>query len=119
MILWLLGLLLPGRSLADPKDVAVGVPQVHLTDAPGHIGRGEGDVEALLQAMAVDRVHSLDPDRHPDALVRSLAAALPEGRVDTADAAAALHPPAEGDLARAGADGPEAGRVAPVPALPP
>ena len=78
---WFLRVLL--LRLADPEDVTVGMPDVHLTDAPGLIRRRYGDLQALLQAIPM---HLDDPDRHPDALV---AVMVPRRRM-LALAAAAL-----------------------------
>src|SRR5262249_25508623 len=58
--------------LTDPEDVAIGVAQVHLPDTPRLVGRRHGDLESLLQAIPVDRIDVVDPDRHPDAFVRPI-----------------------------------------------
>jgi hypothetical protein len=42
---------------------------MHLANVPGHIGRRKGDFQASGDAVLVDRVHVVDPDRHPDAFV--------------------------------------------------
>jgi hypothetical protein len=62
----LVGVLNP---LTDSEDVAIRVTHVHLADAPWHIGRRPGDVEILLQALPMDGVDIVHPDRHPDANV--------------------------------------------------
>src|SRR5262245_24395262 len=92
---------------------------VHLAHAPWHVGRRPGDVEALVETMLVDGVDVIDPDRHPGALVGRRVAVGPEGRLHATVAPAALRALAQEDLALAGADGPEGGRISPVPALPP
>src|SRR5262249_58747952 len=76
-----------------------------------------GDLDPLLKAVRVAGVHVVPPDRHPAALVARLA--RPGRGRQVAPAASALGALAEEDFARAGADGPEGGRGAPVPALPP
>src|SRR6266403_2695168 len=57
------------QSLADPKDMPVRMPHVHLADIPWHIGRWERDVQPGGHALHVDLVHVVNPHRHPDALV--------------------------------------------------
>src|SRR6516162_5993206 len=101
--------------LADPEDVPVGVANMHLADVPGLVGRRVGHLDALSQAMPVNRVDVVHPDRHPDALVARLAMAL--CRRERALPPAALRALAQEDLALAGADGPERRRAAPLEAL--
>src|ERR1700694_2829203 len=55
-------------ALADSEDVAIWVTNVHLSDTPRLVSRRPGDVEILFQAMLVDRIDVVDPDRHPDAV---------------------------------------------------
>src|SRR6266540_2003165 len=62
------GLVLLGLA-TDPEDVAVGMAHVHLADAPRHVGRRPGDVETLLEAVPMDGVDVVHPDRHPGTLV--------------------------------------------------
>ena len=57
------------NPLADPKDMPVRMPHVHLADVPWHIGRWEGDVQPGGHALLVDLVHVVNPHGHPDALV--------------------------------------------------
>ncbi len=65
--------------------------------------------------MLVDGIDVVDPDRHPDALVRPVVESM--RRCKRALAASALAVLAQEDLALAGADAPKRGRTTPVPAL--
>jgi hypothetical protein len=67
--------------------------------------------------MFVDRVDVVDPDRHLDALVRSVVVTLRSREI--APAATALAVLAEEYLALAGADAPKCGRITPVSGLRP
>src|SRR5438270_11997303 len=95
--------------------MSVRMPHVHLTYAPRLVGRRPGDLDSLLQAVPVDRVDVIDPDRHPHAFVRRPVHAE-RGR-EIALAAAALAIEAEKNFALAGMDAAERRWVAPVPPL--
>src|SRR3954447_26260106 len=112
MVLRLPRLLLLGDPLADPEDVPVGVADVHLADVPRLVGRRHRDLDPPGQAMPVDGVDVVHPDRHPDALFARLAVA--PRRRQAALAPAALRTLAEEDLALAGADGPECRGLSPL-----
>src|SRR5262249_15604511 len=90
------------ETLAHPEDVPVRMPHVHLAHFPRLVGRRKGHLDSLGQAMLIEGVDVIDPDRHPDAVLAALAALI------------AL---AEEDLAPAGADAAEGRRIAPVPTL--
>src|SRR5437867_1713541 len=87
------------ETLADAEDVPVGMAHVHLAQVPGLVRRRTGDFEALLQTAPVDGCDVVDKDAHPRSAL----------------AAAALTVLTEKDLVAPGADGPEVGRVAPIP----
>src|SRR2546422_8279616 len=91
------------ETWADAEDVPVGVAHVHLAQVPGLVRRRTGDFEALLQTAAVDGCDVVDKDAHPRSAL----------------AAAALTVLTEKDLVAPGADGPEVGRIAPIPRLAP
>jgi hypothetical protein len=110
------GLLLP---LADPEDMPVGVANVHLAHAPGHVGGWQRHIEILLQAVPVDGIDVVHPDRHPHSLVGCRVTVGTEGRLYPAIPATTLRTLAKEDLELAGANGPEARRFAPLEALRP
>src|SRR4051812_45824682 len=89
--------------------------QVHFARMPLVVGGRPGDVQALLQAVLVDRVDVVYPHRHPATLVRDLIVPGAEGLAVGAAAAAALRALAEKDFDLTGADGAEARRIAPLP----
>src|SRR2546425_12084069 len=110
------GLLEP---LTDSEDVTIRVTHVHLADAPRHVGRRPGDVETLLQALPMNDVDIVHPDRHPDAPVGGLVAVGTEGHLHATVATTALGALAQEDFALTRANTPEGGRVSPIPALRP
>src|SRR4029079_15918508 len=112
-----LGLFLAFDPLADPEDVAVGMPHVHLAHAPRHVRRRPSDGESLSDAVRVHRVDVVDPDRHPHALLLAVVAVGAERPLHRAPPASALAVLAEEDLARARAHAAEPWRIAPVPDL--
>ena len=65
-------------SFWPAPNVTVGMPHMHLAHAPRHVGRRPCDFDSLLQAVAMDAVDIVDPDRHPHALVPRLIAARTE-----------------------------------------
>src|SRR5947209_14736772 len=75
---------------------------MHLAHVPWLVGGRPGDLEALLDAVAMDGVDVIDPDRHPHSLIA---------------AAAALAVLAQEDLGLARADPSERWRLAPIPSL--
>src|SRR3954468_20764664 len=93
----------------------VRMPHVHLAHAPRLVRRRPGDLDPLLDAVAVDGIDVVDPDRHPDALVPVVIDA--ECRRYIALAAAALTILTKEDLAVTGADAAERRRIAPIPPL--
>jgi len=103
------------ETLADSKDMAVGMANVHLADAPGHVGGGEGDVQARGEAVLVKLVDIIDPYGHPHPFVGSLVAVQAEGEAVGSLPAAALTTLAKEDLGDASAHGAENGRLTPVP----
>src|SRR6266850_1860500 len=66
------------KRLADPEDVPIGMPHVHLARVPRMVRWRPGDFDALREAVLMDRVDVVDPDRHPDAFVSRLVAVLAE-----------------------------------------
>src|SRR4051812_4069817 len=88
---------------------------VHLADAPRLVGRRPGDLDALFDAVAMDGIDVIDPDRHPHAFVLVIVDSERRGHV--ALAAPALAVLTEEDLAVAGADAAERRRIAPIPTL--
>src|SRR5436305_14499277 len=91
----------------------VGMAHVHLADAPRLVGRRPGDLDSLFDAVAMDGIDVIDPDRHPDALVTVVVDA--ECRGNVALAASALAVLTEENLASARADAAERRRIAPIP----
>src|SRR5262245_23276752 len=99
--------------------MAVRVAQVHLADVPGHVGGRPGDLQTLLQAMAVHGVDVVHPERHPHTPVGRFALRRVERDLHGAPATAALPTLTQEDLATAGAHAAEGRRAAPVPELGP
>jgi hypothetical protein len=63
---------------------------VHFANVPGHVGRGPGDLKALLKAMLVDGINIVDPDRHSNTFVSGFVAFGAERHLDGAFATTAL-----------------------------
>src|SRR4051794_22689181 len=95
--------------------MSVGMADVHLAHAPRFVGRRPGDLDSLFDAVAMDGIDVVDPDRHPDALV--LVIVHSERRGNVALAATALAVLTEENLAVAGKDPAERRRTAPIPTL--
>src|SRR5262245_45615103 len=89
MMLWL-GLPLVPKPPADAEDVPVRVANVHLANAPRHVGRRPRDVKTLLEAALVNGVNVVHPDRHPCALVRGIVAFRAERHLESTLAPTAL-----------------------------
>ena len=107
-------------TLSDAEDMTVGMSNVHLANAPWHVGGRPGNFEPLRNAMLMNGVHIFHEDRHPNTLVGSIVTVLAERHFYGAPAAASLTILTEEDLAVTGEDSAEARRIAPVPAfLPP
>src|SRR5438128_5303751 len=84
-----------GRSfllevVADAEHVAIGMAYVHLTKAPRHVGGRPGDLEALVEIVAVGGVHVVHQEGQPRAAVHLVLAMRAEGRRVAALAPAAL-----------------------------
>jgi hypothetical protein len=56
-------------AFAYAKQMPVGVPNVHLADMPRHVGRGESDIQPSGNALSMDLINVVHPNRHPCALV--------------------------------------------------
>src|SRR6516225_6479261 len=95
------------------------MPDVHFSDAPGHIGWSEGDLQTLRFAFLEFFIDVMDKDRHPHAFVGRFATVRSERGGDAAVASAALRAFAQKNLAFARAHGSEDGRLPPVPQLSP
>src|SRR5688572_30304705 len=91
----------------DAEDVPVRVPDVHLANVPGHVGWRPGDLQPFLEALPVDGVDIIDPDRHPHAVFRGVVAVGAERPLERALAPTALAVQAEEDLAVSRADASE------------
>lgn len=57
------------KPVADSEDVTVGVTQMHLAKAPGHVGRRPRNLEALRQAVLINGIHIVNHDANPRAFV--------------------------------------------------
>src|SRR5256885_16240205 len=97
--------------------MTVGMPHVHFPHVPRHVRRRPGYLDALLNALFVDRIHVLDPPTHPAALVLRLVLETREGARVLPFPASPLAAATHEDLARTGANGTESRRVAPAPQL--
>ena len=78
------------KRLAEPENVAVGMPNVQLPNSPWHVSGCESDFDSLFLAVLIKSVNVIDPYRHPNALVAALIAVVTEGAFNGAAAAAAL-----------------------------
>src|SRR5262245_57346066 len=97
----------------------IGMPHVHFANVPGHVGRRPGDLEALLQALLVDGIDALSPDRHPDAFVPAFVTERPERHFGISLPAPTLTAKTQKDFETASANPSESWRVAPIPCLRP
>src|SRR5436190_18992197 len=103
------------NTLADSKDMPIGVANVHLAHVPWHVGRRPGHFESLREAMMVDGVDVINPDRHPHALVGAIVAFTTERHLEGALATPPLTVFTQEDFAFTGADSTEVRGIAPVP----
>src|SRR3954452_485103 len=92
---------------------------VHLADAPRHVGRRPRDLQPFPQTMRVRRVDVVDPHRHPYAFVARTIAFGTRSRGRSAATAPAVPVDAEEDLAVTATDGSEICGVADLPILRP
>lgn len=107
-------------SLTDSEDVSVGVAYVHLAHVPWLICRGPSYFEPLCDAVPVDSIHIIHPNRHPCTLVGAIVSFRTERHLKVALAASSLTVLAQKDLALAGTNSTEGRRITPVPSfLPP
>src|SRR5262245_11687730 len=97
--------------------MAVRMPHVHLPNVPCHGRRRPSNVELLFNAMLVNSIHVIHPNRYPGSLVGAFIASWAERHFVIALASAALSAFAEKDFTFSRADSSESGRVAPVPCL--
>lgn len=94
--------------------MAVGVADVEFADVPGAVGGRHSDLDVVGEAVLMDGVDVIDPDRHPDAFVVVVGG---EGFGVRAFAAAALSVMTKEDLDRAALDRSKTGGLAPIPDL--
>src|SRR5919109_4976008 len=99
--------------------MAVWMSHMHFAHAPWHVRGRPGHLDALLDALVINRIDVLDPPAHPAALVLRLVFERRECARVLPFSASALAAATHKDLARAGADGAESSRVAPAPQLRP
>src|ERR1700738_499761 len=88
-------------SLADSEDMSIGVAHVHLSHVPWLIRRRPSYFKPLCDAVLVDGVHIIHPNRHPLTLVGGFVAFRTEGHLDVALATPPLTVFAQKDLALA------------------
>src|SRR5438309_7956838 len=104
--------------MADTEYMSVRMAHMHFAHAPGHVAWREHDLDALLDAVSMHRIHIVDPDRHPYALIGGFAVRrVAERRRVAALAASALRALAQENFAGARTHAAEGRRVAPVPAF--
>lgn len=107
------------QSLTNPKNVAVGVAEVHFADVPGHVGWGIGHFDLVGEAVLMDSVDVINPDRHPNPFISCLASLLAEGGLVRPFAATSLSSQTEENLEVAVTNAAERGGMAPLkPLLP-
>ena len=111
--------LLKVDSPADPKHMSVGVPHVHLPDAPWLVGGRVGDLETGLQDGLMNTVYVVHPKRHPYALVRRVRTGRPRRDRQVAAPSTTLPALAKKDFTPSRSHRSEARRISPVPELPP
>jgi hypothetical protein len=70
--------------------MAIRVTYVHLADAPRLVRGRPGDLEPLLEAMLVDGIDIVYPDRHPHAFFGRIVAVRAKRGRESALAPAAL-----------------------------
>jgi hypothetical protein len=58
----------------------VRMPNVHLADMPRHVGRGESDIQPSGNALSMDLINVVHPNRHPCALVGNFISIWPKRR---------------------------------------
>lgn len=58
-----------GSRLAHPKNVAIGVANVHFANTPGLVSGRLQDLDVGALTRGVQRVDIVDPDRKPHAVV--------------------------------------------------
>jgi hypothetical protein len=75
---------------ADSEDVPIGMPHVYFANTPRHVGRWPGNFQSLFEAMLVDNIDAVYPDRHPHAFVVRVLAIRTKGPLQSALAATAL-----------------------------
>lgn len=93
---------------------------VHLTNVPGHVRWLPGNLNALIEAVPIDFINVIYPDRHPNAFICGFASFFAKGRGLIPSPTTSLAIEAEEDLALTRAYATERRRISPVPAfLPP
>src|ERR1700739_214636 len=97
--------------------MAVGMSHVHFPHVPRHVRRRPGHLDALLNALIIDRIHVLDPPAHPAPFVLRLVLETRERARIPPFPAPPLAAPTHEDLAGTGANSAESRRVAPAPQL--
>ena len=87
---------------------------VHLAHVPWLICRGKSYFEPLCDAVPVDSIHIIHPNRHPCTLVGAIVSFRTERHLKVALAASSLTVLAKKDLALAGTNSTEGRRITPV-----
>src|SRR5262249_32374576 len=104
-------------SLTDSEDVSIGVAYMHLAHVPWLVRWGPGYFESLCDAVLVDSIHIIHPNRHPCTLIGAIVSFRTERHLEVALAAPSLTVLAQKDLALAGTNPTEGRRIAPVPSF--
>jgi hypothetical protein len=77
-------------AFAYSKYMPIRMSNMHLADTPRHIGRWESDIQPSGNALPMDFVNVIHPNRHPRALVRNFISIRPKRRGVRPLAAASL-----------------------------
>src|SRR5262249_45002701 len=95
----------------------IGIPDVHLSHIPGHIGWRKRNFDSRRDALPMYRVNVFHPNGHPNAFISLFISMVLEGGLVGTSAAASLRASAEKDLAFTGTHGAECRWRSPIPAL--
>ena len=85
-------------AFADSKHMPIRMTNMHLADLPRHVGRRESDIQSSGNALSMDLINVVHPNRHPRALVGNFIAIWSKRRGVRPLAAASLAIPAKKDL---------------------
>ena len=69
MVVMLMVVIVVIKPMADSEDMTIGVSYVHLAQVPGRVRRRPRHFESLLKTVLMDRVHVINKDAHPRALI--------------------------------------------------